>query len=46
MLALVEPLVEHGARALTEDGGDLEARPLGERADVLDRVVPVALATE
>ena len=46
VLVLVEPLVEHGARALAEDGGDLEPRLLGERADVLDRVVTVALAAE
>jgi hypothetical protein len=25
VLALVEPLIQHGARALTDDGGDLEA---------------------
>jgi hypothetical protein len=44
--ALVEPLVEHRSRALTEHGGDLEAALLGERADLLHRVMTMALAAQ
>ena len=43
---LVEHVVEHGARALTEDRGDLEPGLLGERAEVVDGVVTVALAAQ
>src|SRR5215210_7349431 len=43
MHALVQRVVEHGARALTQDGGDLEAGRRGLLAQVLDGVVAVAL---
>src|SRR5215210_2453503 len=44
--ALVEHLVEHRPRALTEHGRDLEPHLGGELADLLDRVMTMALAAD
>ena len=43
MELLVELRVDHGARSLTEDGRELEARLLDELAQLVDRVMAVAL---
>src|SRR3954452_8622422 len=43
---LVDRLLEHRARALTEDRGDLQTRVLQEIPHLVDRMVAVALAAE